>query len=162
MCKITPQGGSAGRPGRFAFPGQAANARPGLATNRSVIYRFGEYSVDDKRLELRRGSRTLEVQPKVLDLLIYLVRERERVVSRRELLDRLWGDAEVVEAVLTTAVHDYEGVVPYDYHDRAYTFRVLPTEHIREKYGSILIPSLWQMGSTEAAQDGLAPHARDL
>lgn len=69
-------------------------------------YRFGEYSVDDQRLELRRGSRTLEVQPKVLDLLIYLIRERERVVSRRELLDRLWGDAEVVDAVLTTAVHE--------------------------------------------------------
>jgi len=71
-----------------------------------VKYRFGEYSVDDQRLELRRGGRTLEVQPKVLDLLIYLIRERERVVSRQELLDRLWGDAEVVEAVLTTAVHE--------------------------------------------------------
>jgi len=71
-----------------------------------VRYRFGEYSVDDQLLELRRGSQTLEVQPKVLDLLIYLIRERERVVSRRELLDRLWGDAEVVEAVLTTAVHE--------------------------------------------------------
>ena len=93
-------------PGGLECRRRAVKVRPGLATSRSVIYRFGEYSVDDKRLELLRGSRTLEVQPKVLDLLIYLIRERERVVSRRELIDRLWGDAEVVEAVLTTAVHE--------------------------------------------------------
>jgi DNA-binding winged helix-turn-helix (wHTH) protein/tetratricopeptide (TPR) repeat protein len=72
----------------------------------SVIYRFGDHSIDDDRLELRRESRILEVQPKVLDLLIHLIRERERVVSQRELLDSLWGDAAVVAGVLTTAVHE--------------------------------------------------------
>jgi DNA-binding winged helix-turn-helix (wHTH) protein/tetratricopeptide (TPR) repeat protein len=71
-----------------------------------MIYRFGEHSIDDECLELRRWGRILEVQPKVLDLLIYLIRERERVVSQRELLDGLWGDAAVVTGVLTTAVHE--------------------------------------------------------
>jgi DNA-binding winged helix-turn-helix (wHTH) protein/tetratricopeptide (TPR) repeat protein len=71
-----------------------------------VIYRFGEHSIDDGRLELRRGSRVLDVQPKVLDVLIHLIRERERVVSQAELLDALWGDAAVVAGVLTTAVHE--------------------------------------------------------
>ena len=74
--------------------------------SQSVIYRFGEFALDDERLELRRGNRVVQVQPKVLDLLLHLIREREHVVSRRELLDHLWGDAAVVEGVLTTAIHE--------------------------------------------------------
>ncbi len=71
-----------------------------------MIYRFEKFALDDERLELRRGNRVVEVQPKVLDLLLHLIREREHVVSRRELLDHLWGDAAVVESVLTTAIHE--------------------------------------------------------
>ena len=70
-----------------------------------MIYRFGGYSLDPGRRELRREDEILEVQPKVLDLILTLVRQRERVVTRDELLDQLWGDAAVIEGVLTTAVH---------------------------------------------------------
>ena len=92
----TPTGSTCPRARTVAFE-LSREGRPGLAASGCMIYRFGEHSIDDECLELRRWGRILEVQPKVLDLLIYLIRERERVVSRRELLDRLWGDAEVVD-----------------------------------------------------------------
>ena len=82
-----------------------------LAVGRHVIYRFGGYSIDAERRELRRGDETLEVQPKVLDLVVYLIRERGRVVSRPELLDGLWGDAVVIEGVLSTAIHAARSVL---------------------------------------------------
>ncbi len=71
----------------------------------SVTYRFGSFEIDADRRELRRGDAPVDVQPKVLDVIVHLVRERDRVVSREELLDALWGDTAVSEGVLTTAVH---------------------------------------------------------
>jgi len=47
---------------------------------------FGEFELDIDAFELRRGGRPVGVQPKVLDVLFYLVRNRERVVTRRRAL----------------------------------------------------------------------------
>ena len=68
-------------------------------------YRFGAFQVDPKRRELRRGPVEVDVQPKVLDVIVHLIESRDRVVPREELLDDLWGDASVSEGVLTTAIH---------------------------------------------------------
>jgi lipopolysaccharide transport system ATP-binding protein len=48
----------------------------------------------------------------------------------------------------SVCLYDYDGVHAYDYHHQAYTFRVRPNSSIREKYGSLLIPSSWRMGPT--------------
>ncbi|MCH2185232.1 winged helix-turn-helix domain-containing protein, partial [Myxococcota bacterium] len=73
--------------------------------NQTARYRFGAFEVDSKRRELRRGPQSVDVQPKVLDVIVHLIEARDRVVSRDELLDHLWGDAAVSEGVLTTAIH---------------------------------------------------------
>jgi lipopolysaccharide transport system ATP-binding protein len=44
------------------------------------------------------------------------------------------------------SIYDGEGVHAYDFHHQAYTFRVRPSDSVREQYGSFLIPSSWQMG----------------
>ena len=54
-----------------------------------MTLRFGEFELDEDLCELRRRGSRVEVQPKALDLLLYLARNRERVVSKRELLDRV-------------------------------------------------------------------------
>lgn len=48
--------------------------------------------------------------------------------------------------LVSVSLCDYEGFRTYDYHDQAYTFRVLRNEAIPEKYGALLIPSSWRMG----------------
>jgi lipopolysaccharide transport system ATP-binding protein len=50
--------------------------------------------------------------------------------------------------LVSAALYDYEGSHAYDYHHQLYAFRVHPNEAIREKYGSILIPSSWRVGPT--------------
>jgi DNA-binding winged helix-turn-helix (wHTH) protein/tetratricopeptide (TPR) repeat protein len=76
-----------------------------------LILRFGEFELDDALSELRRRGARIEVQPKALDLLLYLARHRERVVSKRELLDELWPGVTVSEGALTTAVNTARAVV---------------------------------------------------
>ena len=52
---------------------------------------FEEFSLDVDRRELRRGSRLIAIGPQVFDLLVYLIKNRERVVSKDELLDMVWS-----------------------------------------------------------------------
>ena len=52
---------------------------------------FGEYVLDPDRRELTRGSEAIAMGPQVFDLLLYLVRNREHVVSKDELLDVVLG-----------------------------------------------------------------------
>jgi DNA-binding winged helix-turn-helix (wHTH) protein/tetratricopeptide (TPR) repeat protein len=68
------------------------------------IYRFGRLRLDEARFELRRGEASIAIQPKPLDLLLYLLRHRDRVVSKEELLARLWPGVVVTDASLSRAV----------------------------------------------------------
>ena len=69
-----------------------------------VIYRFGEYELDAYRHQLRRSGEPVHVEPRALDLLCHLVEHRDRVVTKNELLDQVWGDRFVSEAALTTGL----------------------------------------------------------
>lgn len=69
-----------------------------------MIYRFGEFELDVDRFELRRGGALLEVQPRVLEVLLYLVEHRERLVARAELLAAVWAGTRVEEASLYRAI----------------------------------------------------------
>ena len=65
---------------------------------------FGSFSLDpDRRLLLRNGE-TVALAPKVLETLVVLVENHDRVLSKDELLDRVWGGANVEEGGLTRNV----------------------------------------------------------
>lgn len=69
-----------------------------------MIHRFGEFELDEERRELRLRGRERLLQPRVFDLLVYLVRQRERVVGKDELLDALWPEVTVTEGSLQRVV----------------------------------------------------------
>lgn len=73
-----------------------------LATR--MRYRFGAFELDAGRYELRHGSDRVHVEPRVLDLLFFLVRNRERVVSREELLDNVWKTRYIGESALSRCI----------------------------------------------------------
>lgn len=66
---------------------------------------FGDHVLDPDRRELTRGSQAIAVGPQVFDLLAYLVRNRERVVSKDDLLDVVWGGRVVSESTLTSHIN---------------------------------------------------------
>jgi len=70
----------------------------------SRIHRFAAFELDPDRRALRLHGRELPLQPRVFDLLAYLVEHRERVVSKEELLESLWPGVVVTESSLQRAV----------------------------------------------------------
>ena len=68
------------------------------------FYEFGPYCLDVLNQRLLRSGEPKPITPKTLDLLLLLVRHRERVVSKRELMQELWPDTAVEEANLTQQV----------------------------------------------------------
>lgn len=70
------------------------------------MFRFGEFELDLDRYELRRGPAVVKAEPRVLEVLHYLIERRERVVPKEELHDGLWPDVHVSESALTTAIRD--------------------------------------------------------
>ena len=67
-------------------------------------YRFGEQVLDTETRELCRGDDPIEVEPQVFDVLGFLLAHRDRVVTKEELLDQIWGDRFVSESALTTRI----------------------------------------------------------
>jgi adenylate cyclase len=66
---------------------------------------FGEHQLDVDRRELRSGAELIAVEPQVFDLLVYLVRNRDRVVSKDDLMAGVWGGRIVSESTLTSHIH---------------------------------------------------------
>jgi DNA-binding winged helix-turn-helix (wHTH) protein/Tfp pilus assembly protein PilF len=69
-----------------------------------MIYRFDPFEVDDREFRFSEGGVPVQVEPKVLRLLVYLLENRNRLVRKQELLDKVWPDAMVTENALTRAV----------------------------------------------------------
>src|SRR5438874_3339399 len=71
----------------------------------SLRYLFEEYAFDTDRRELHRGADVVSVAPQVFDLLDYLIRNRERVVSKDDLINAIWNGRVVSDAALTTRLN---------------------------------------------------------
>jgi predicted ATPase/DNA-binding winged helix-turn-helix (wHTH) protein len=65
---------------------------------------FAEFEVDTMAFELRRGGDVIPLEPQVFEVLAHLVRHHDRVVTKGELLDTVWGDRFVSESALTTRI----------------------------------------------------------
>jgi len=73
---------------------------------RPVVFAFGDFEADEALRELRREGRPVELQATPLRLLLYLLRNRDRVISKDELLDRVWSETAVSEGALSTALKE--------------------------------------------------------
>jgi TolB-like protein/tetratricopeptide (TPR) repeat protein len=70
-----------------------------------VLFLFDNYSLDTDRRELRCGAELRSPEPQVFDLLEYLIRNRDRVVSKDDLLAAIWNGRIVSESTLSTRIN---------------------------------------------------------
>ena len=66
---------------------------------------FADHTLDTDRRELHRGSELVAVEPQVFDLLVYLVQNRDRVVSKDDLIASVWAGRIVSESTLTSRIN---------------------------------------------------------
>jgi DNA-binding winged helix-turn-helix (wHTH) protein/TolB-like protein len=67
-------------------------------------YQIAEYTLDTARYRITHGDAVIPAEPKVFDLLVYLIRHRDRVLSREELFREVWDGREVSDATLSNHV----------------------------------------------------------
>src|SRR3954462_1539275 len=70
-----------------------------------LLLQFEDFSLDMRRRELRREGDLLTLEPKVFDLLVFLIENRDRVVTRDELITHVWNGRIVSESALATCIN---------------------------------------------------------
>lgn len=67
-------------------------------------FRVGDFTIDAALFRITHGTVVVPVEPKVFDLLVYLIRHRDRVLSRDELFQKVWDGREVSDATLSNHI----------------------------------------------------------
>ena len=93
-------------------------------------YLFEEFAFDTDRRELHRGADVVSIAPQVFDLLDYLIRNRERVVSKDDLISAIWKGRSVSDAALTTRLNVARGVIGDTGHEQR-LIKTLPRKGFR-------------------------------
>jgi TolB-like protein/Tfp pilus assembly protein PilF len=70
-----------------------------------VRFLFADHTLDTELRELRRGAKPVAVEPQVFDLLVHLVQNRDRVVSKDDLIASVWGGRIVSDSTLTSRIN---------------------------------------------------------
>jgi pimeloyl-ACP methyl ester carboxylesterase/DNA-binding winged helix-turn-helix (wHTH) protein len=99
-----------------------------LCDHPQVVLAFDDGLVlDSARFELRRDGRLVPMEPQTFDVLSYLVSHRDRVVSKEELMDAVWGGRFVTEAAVTSRIKQARRAMGDDGRDQ----RLIRTAHGR-------------------------------
>lgn len=115
-----------------------------------MVYAFDEYELDDGLCELRRNGEPYHLEPQVFDVLAFLVRHRDRLVTRDELLDEIWGHRFVTSSALGSRIKDARRALGDD--GRAQ--RVIKTVRGR---GYRFLPEVSVRGQESAAEPAVEP-----
>jgi len=71
----------------------------------AVLYRFADIEIDTIRQELRRDGASIHIEPQVFDVIVHLVRNRHRVVSKDDLIEAIWNGRAISEAALSSRIN---------------------------------------------------------
>ncbi len=69
-----------------------------------MIYQFNEFQLDSANFSLQKIGKSIELEPQVFNLIIYLIENRERLVTRDEIFENLWDGKEVLDATLSNHI----------------------------------------------------------
>jgi TolB-like protein/Flp pilus assembly protein TadD len=111
---------------------------------------FAGHEMDLRRQELRRDGMRVHVEPQVFDLLLHLVRNHDRVVSKDELLDVVWNGRIVSEAALSSRINAARKAIGDDGERQA----LIKTVH---KRGFRFVGEVEEAAAEEAAEPPAAP-----
>ncbi len=95
-----------------------------------MIYRFQQCELDTERAELRFRGELRRVEPQVFDLIVHLIEQRDRLVSKDELIEEVWNGRIVSDATLSSRISSARSAVG-DSGDTQDTIRTIPRRGYR-------------------------------
>ncbi|MGE0725157.1 MAG: winged helix-turn-helix domain-containing protein, partial [Alphaproteobacteria bacterium] len=95
-----------------------------------MLYLFEDFALDTGRRELRRNDVAVPVEPKVFDLIVHLLANRDRVADKDDLIAAVWGGRIVSEAAVSSAVKAARNALGDD-GERQRLIRTLPRKGVR-------------------------------
>jgi len=95
-----------------------------------LLYSFEDFLLDSGRRELSRKGHLIAVEPLVFDLLHFLIRQRDQVISKDELLAGVWNGRIVSESTLTSRINAARQAIDDD-GERQRLIKTLPRRGFR-------------------------------
>jgi DNA-binding winged helix-turn-helix (wHTH) protein len=121
---------------------------PWSEKGKAMLYTFGDYELDMQRYELRCAGKLLKIEPQVFDVLVYLIQHRDRTVARQELIEHLWPEQYISDAVLSYCIMAARKAVG----DSGRMQRIIKTVHGR---GFRFVVPLQERDHAPSAPEGL-------
>jgi TolB-like protein len=115
---------------------------------------FGDCVLDRDRRELKRASGAISIGPQVFDLLLYLIENRERVVTKDDLLEAVWSGRIVSESTITSHINAARTAIGDTGQDQRF-IRTVPRKGFR------FVGEVTE-ASNEASTDNATPRALAL
>lgn len=69
-----------------------------------MIYQFNDFQLDPSNFSLHKIGKSVAIEPQVFNLIIYLIENRTRLVTRDEIFENLWSDRDVLDATLSNHI----------------------------------------------------------
>src|SRR5262245_63823536 len=76
-----------------------------MVVGRAVLFSFDDFTLDSERRELRSGGTIIPIEPQVFDLLVYLIQNRDHVVSKDDLIASVWSGRIVSDSTLDSRIN---------------------------------------------------------
>ncbi|MEW7009631.1 winged helix-turn-helix domain-containing protein [Lentilitoribacter sp. EG35] len=77
----------------------------------SKLYKFDNFEIDTTTYKLKSNGESLPIEPLVFDLLLFLIQRSGKVVTRNELVDRIWGGRIMSDGTISTAIKSVRKVL---------------------------------------------------
>lgn len=116
---------------------------------------FSDCVLDPERRELTRAAKAVAVGPQVFDLLLYLVRNRDRVVSKDHMIEDVWGGRIVSESTLTSHINAVRKAIG-DSGEEQFLIRTVPRKGFR------FVGDVTETQASERVSTGAAGPAADV
>src|SRR5215831_2803372 len=88
--------------------------------NKSFVFRFDGVEVREREFTLIKAGKLLSVEPKAFHALLFLLHNPQKLISKQELLDAVWGDTAVTDGSLTRCIWLLRHLLGDDSHNPRY------------------------------------------
>lgn len=95
-----------------------------------MLFSFKDFALDGERRELRARGTIVPVEPQVFDLLVYLIENRDRVVSKNDLIASVWGGRIVSDSTLDSRINAVRRAIG-DSGEQQELVRTIPRKGVR-------------------------------